>query len=249
MEQMNKTPLECLDPRSKMMMTLCISTLAIAFSRPVVLFGILLFCLLILLAGKAPVKLFLQKIRALLYLILFLFIIQCVFVREGEPLLQIDSLIIITRLGMEIALSVVLRLLILVFSGMILASGQVRDYLLALVQCRVPYELAFMVMMVIRFIPLLRQDAQDVFYAAQMRGTELEKVPFQKKLSILLRLLLPIAAGALERVRIMSIAMETRMFRAYSGRTYHRILTLSNFDKTILLLFPVCTLAAGLLLG
>lgn len=233
--------LKLLDPRSKLMMMLCLSTPAIFFTRIPVLLGILLFCLLLLLAGGAPVGLFLRRIRPLLVLVLMLFVLQCAFIRSGEPLFSIGGLPIVTRDGMEMAVCVILRMLVVIFSAMLLASGQTRDYLLALTQCHVPYEIAFMVMAAVHFIPLLRQDAADVFCAAQMRGTELKKIPLRRKIPLGIRLVMPILASAQDRVWHMSIAMEARAFRAFPRRTSHRSLRLGVWDKVVLTLFPAGT--------
>lgn len=236
------TVLQNLDPRSKIMMMFCLSSLALIFTRPVVLLTILFFCLFLLFAGGIPLSAMLSRLKPLLYLLFILFIVQCVFIRGGEPFLSLGSVILITTGGLERALSMVLRLLVLVFSAVLLVSGEVRDYLLALVYCKIPYEIAFMVMTAIHFIPLLSQDAADVFHAVQMRGEELQKIPLRKKPAIISSLLLPILASALTRIRTMSIAMEARAFRAYPQRTYWRGLELKTADKAILFLFPLCSL-------
>ncbi len=245
---MNKTILQILDPRTKMMMMLCLSSLSVLFARPIILLGILFLCLLLLFAGGTPIHTILPRIKPLFYLMLTLFVIQCAFVRSGEPLLCIGSLVFIAKDGLDMALSMILRLMILTFSAMLLASGETRDYLLALVHCKIPYEISFMIMAAIHFIPLLHRDAQDVFCAVQMRGEELKKIPVKRKLAITVSLLLPIVASALDRIRTMSIAMEARAFRAYPQRTYWRTLELKVVDKAILLLFPFCTIVVAILL-
>lgn len=242
------TALQNLDPRSRMMMVFCLSTLAVIFAGPLILFSLLLFCLLLLLAGGISLPTLLPRLRPLLCLLFILFIVQCAFVRSGEPLLKLGSFTLITAGGLERALGMVLRLLILVFSAALLISGEVRDYLLALIYCRIPYEIAFMVMAAVHFIPLLHQDAAAVFYAVQMRGEELKKIPLRKKLAITAGLLLPVLASALARIRTMSIAMEARAFRAYPQRTYWRGLDLKAADKAILILFPSCSLLAAVCL-
>lgn len=148
----------------------------------------------------------------------------------------------ITSGGIELACILSLRLFILAFSALLLLTGGVRDYLLALVQMKIPYEIAFMTMASVHFIPILREEALNVFYAIQLRGCELQKASWRKKLHTYLEICLPILVGALKRTRAMALAMEARAFRAYPKRTYLRRLVLKKNDKAILVAVPVITL-------
>jgi energy-coupling factor transport system permease protein len=42
---------------------------------------------------------------------------------------------------------------------------------------RIPYEIAFMVSVAIRFLPLLTDEIKNVVTAVQLRGIELDKIP------------------------------------------------------------------------
>ena len=121
---MSKAALQSLDPRSKMMMMFCLSTLAIFFARPSILLAVLLFCLFLLFICRIPLLTLTSRIKPLLCLMLTLFIIQCAFVRSGEPLLSLGSFVLITAGGLDRALSMVLRLMILVCSAILLVSGR-----------------------------------------------------------------------------------------------------------------------------
>ena len=245
---MKKITLYDLDPRCKMMMMLCISSLALAFLRPLVLLGILVFTWVILIIGRAELKQFIRQIKPLFYMIISLFIIQCLFTTNGNALLKVGEVTIVTDYGFNMALCVILRLLIITFSALILASGDARDYLLGLVQMKIPYEIAFMVMIAIHFFPILQQEAKDISYAMQMRGTELSKGPLKKRLSSYKSMALPVLSGALRRAQSMSMAMEARAFRLYPTRTYLRKLKLSKVDKTFLILFSCISVFVFILL-
>jgi energy-coupling factor transport system permease protein len=230
------------DPRCKMMLMACLSTLAMVWAEGWFLLGLLVFTCLLLLLGGAELSGAVRQVKEILGLILSLFIIQCFFTRSGEPWLVIEGFSLITSGGIELACVLSLRLLILVFSALILLTGEMRDYLLALVQMKIPYEIAFMTMASVHFLPLLREEALNVFYAVQLRGTELKKTSCRKKIQIYLHICLPILVGALNRAKAMALAMEIRAFRAYPKRTYLRRLTLKKNDKAILAIFPAITL-------
>lgn len=232
------------DPRPKMLLVLCISTLAVVWHDPVWLAGLLGSTVLVLMLGRVDPRSAARQVRGVLAAIAVLFIVQCVFVRSGDPLLSAGGVTLVTVDGVSVALGVSLRLLIVVCSALILLTGEARDYLLALVQCKVPYELAFMVMTAVHFLPILRGEAMDVYHAVQMRGTEIAKAGLGDKLRVYTRITLPIVAGAIKRAEQVSIAMEARAFRATPRRTFMRRLRLAPRDVASLIAVPLLAAAA-----
>ena len=231
--------LRSLDPRPKMMILICISSSAMMTADIRILFALTLFTLLILLAGGVRFRDIVRQAKSAVNLVAFLFILQCLFNRTGKALLLFSGFTLVTDTGFLTAAMLSLRLLIIILSALILMTGEARDYLLALIQCGMPYELAFMVMLAIRFFPILREEAFNVYYSVQLRGTEIEKASLPARLSAYSRLCLPILVAALERAKTMSIAMEAKCFRAFPERTYMRRLTLAARDKICLVIFPV----------
>ena len=219
-----------LDPRSKLLMVICISTLAMVHRDPLWLLFLLLFSILMLLLVSSDVKKGMQPLRKILPLLALLFLVQCIFTRHGEPLLTAYGIGIVTDVGFNTGLEVMLRIMIIVVSAMILLSSSEGDFLLALVQWKVPYEIAFMVMAGLRFLPLLREEALNVYYAVQMRGTELQKIPIGQKLKLYTLIMLPILSGAIYRAEQTAMAMEARAFRAFPQRTYMKKLRLKKID-------------------
>lgn len=231
--------LSLLDARVKLVMLFLLSTASVAASRPAMLLAVLGLTIAIILAGGADLKRGFGAIRGMLGLICLLFVAQCIFNRRGAALLTIGPLAIITREGLRTAVLVTLRLFIILLSAVIVLTGESRDYLLALTQWRVPYEIAFMVLIALRFIPLLRQEAQDVLCAVQMRGTKLKNTGLRKKAAVYISVMLPIVTGALRRSEQLSIAMEARAFRALPGRTSMRRLTMRGGDWAYLTVFII----------
>ncbi len=219
-----------LDLRSKLLMVICISALAVVYQKPLWLVFLLLFSILMLYLVGSDLKRASQTLRKILPLLAVLFLVQCIFTRAGVPLLTVYGIKIITDVGLNMGLAVMLRVIIIIISAMVLLSSQERDFLLALVQWRIPYEIAFMVMVGLHFLPLLREEALNVYYAAQMRGTELQKISVVQKLKLYTLIMLPIISGAIHRAEQMAVAMEARAFRALPQRTYMRKLRLKKLD-------------------
>ncbi len=213
-----------LDPRTKMMALVSISCAALFTENLLYLTGLLIFSIVFMLAvGVSPAE---QKkqFAAAVGTVLFIFILQALF---GQ-----------WRTGLMLSV----RLLIVIMSAEILMTGKPRDYLLAMVQIRLPYELAYMVILAFHFFPILREEALDVSCSIQLRGTELRKIPLRKKLAAYKRICIPVLAGAVERARDTSAAMEARGFRAYRRRTYMRKLKMKKRDIVLTILLPVMAL-------
>ena len=245
---MNFCNLASFDPRTKMMLMVCLSTLALLKPEPLILPGILAFTVLLLFLGGVRVGDMVRQIKGIFYMIISLFVIQCLFVRTGDPLVTLAGHTLIKTGGLETAAVVCLRFTIFVMSALILLTGESRDYLLALVQMKTPYEIAFMVMAAVHFLPILKEEALDVYYSVQLRGTEIKKAALPAKLKMYGKICLPVLVGAVNRAKRMSIAMEARGFRANPKRTYMRKLHLKAKDVLVILAAPAITAAVFILI-
>ena len=224
--------LALIDARVKLLVMLAISGAALFCPRPAALLGLLLLTLITLFVGGVSPRTCWRQLHSLLPLIGFLFIIQCVFTRSGTPWLSIYGYILITTGGLQTAILVSLRLLIIVTAALLVLTGETRDYLLALTWCKLPYEIAYMVLAALRFLPLLRDEARSVNEAMQMRGCDLKNTSWRKRAQLYLKMLLPIAVGSLERAEQTAVAMEARGFRTYPYRSQWRKLEANGNDLT-----------------
>ena len=218
-----------LDPRTKIVMLFSISGVAMLTTNLWFLVGLLAFTIVVLLVGKVGLSRQKKQFMGIISMLIFLFLIQAIF---GQA-----------YFGAVLCV----RLVIVVMSALILLTGQMRDYLLGMVQWKLPYELAYMVTLAFHFFPILREEALDVYYSIQLRGCELKKTSLKNKLLAFKGMCIPILAGALSRAQDTAIAMEARGFRMYRTRTYMRKLTLKKKDIFLMILFPV--LAVGFILG
>ena len=210
-----------LDPRTKMVIVISISTAVMLITDIKWLCILLMVVAAGMLAGGIRFSQMKKQIQGALKMILFLFLLQLLF-------RQVD-------LGILLCL----RLLILILSAIILLTGETRDYLLGLIQWKMPHEIAYMIILALHFFPVLREEALDVYYSMQLRGTEMQKIPIRKKLYLYKRMCIPILSGAMERVQDTSISMEARGFCAYRKRTYMRKLILKKRDWFWMFLVPV----------
>lgn len=236
-----------LDPRTKIVIVICISTLAVIYNTPGKLLALLV---AVLLTGKVlRLKLnfswgFFWKLAPLF---LFLLIIQSIFVRGGEVLLFVGSFPLVTSAGLSQGLSVVLRMIVIISSALFLATSTSREIVLGLVQWKVPYEIAFMFSMALYFLPGFREEFINLVTAVQLRGVAFKRVPWRQKIALCRQLLFPVVYGAVLKAKQMAVAMEARGFRAYPQRTYLSRLQFSGRDYALMVVFPVgtCLLIIG----
>lgn len=233
--------LDQLDARVKLLVLVCLSSMAVVFRKPVFLAFLLIISGCVLLFGGVSLGEALGKVKGALGLIASLFLLQCIFNRRGSPLMVIGSFPLVTDAGLEAAVTVCLRLLILLLTAMIMVTGQRRQYIMALSQLGLPYEISFMVMAALRFLPLLKEEAQDVLTAMEMRGAQLSSGSITARLKLYLSACLPIVAGAINRSQKMAAAMEARTFRAMPQRTSMNRLTMKTGDWCYMAAFFVLT--------
>ncbi|MTI94396.1 MAG: energy-coupling factor transporter transmembrane protein EcfT [Firmicutes bacterium] len=223
-----------LDPRSVLTFVLVVTSLAIYLNQVFWLGGLFLFVLILLALGRVQYMRLLRRARRFAPLLLGLLVIQSLAHSGGSVLVQIGDFRLLTVEGVWAAFSVLLRLLIIVGAVMLLNRKDPQQIAMGLIKWKVPYELAFMVLLAMRFLPVLTEEFQDALTAVQLRGVELANIPLGQKLRIYNYILLPVVAGAVLRARRVATAMEARAFRAYPRRTYLEPPILRTVDYLII---------------
>lgn len=224
------------DTRVKMALMLVISTLSVVSRQPIRLACLLAFSALLLALGGVSWRQMWPRLRGACKLMLSVAVLQLLFNRSGDALLRVGGIAILTRGGCTMALATALRLMTVLLCAALVMTGDIRDYLLGLSQWHVPYEIVFMLLAGLRFLPALREESRDVLYAVQMRGVDLKRLPLRGRLRVYLRVMAPIVARTVQRSEQMAIAMEARAFRAMDRRTAMRTLRMHRGDWLLLAL-------------
>lgn len=223
-----------LDPRTKLVMVLIISTLAIIYNDLLNLLALLILATIIAIAMKSDLISILKRIKKLLLLMIAIAFVQSISSKTGNIVLSIGGFILITDFGLIKALEFILRIGIIIISSVIITTSNSREIVQGLVQMKVPYEIAFMVSIAIRFLPIFRDEMVDKVVALQLRGVDLRKINFKEKIKIYKYLLLPITTNSILKAKELSIAMEMRGFRAYPQRTSFLVLKMRMMDYIII---------------
>ncbi|MDR1949916.1 MAG: energy-coupling factor transporter transmembrane protein EcfT [Spirochaetaceae bacterium] len=101
----------------------------------------------------------------------------------------------------------------------------------------VPYTIAYAVSLALRYIPDVQRDYENISQAQQARGIELSrKVSWVKRLRGAAAILLPLVFSSLDRIDVVSHAMELRSFGKYKRRTWYAARPFTAADVLVLIL-------------
>ncbi|MCG8481938.1 MAG: energy-coupling factor transporter transmembrane protein EcfT [Clostridia bacterium] len=236
-----------LDARTKLVIVMALSSLSILITNLIWL--AIIFFVSMAAAFMLNVNFYkiLKRLKRIFHVILILVVVQSIFTRGGEPILSIGSITIVSDLGLQMAGQFALRVGIIISSATILTTSSYREIVQGLVQWKMPYEIAFMVSVAIRFLPTFTEEFKDAVVALQLRGIEFEKIPLSKKIKVYSYLFFPVVSNAVLKAQELSMAMETRAFRAYPVRTSYMVLKMKPMDYAMITLSLILTISAMLL--
>ena len=222
-----------LDPRTKLIIVMSISSLSVFIREPKYLIAILVIALFVSKMMKSEIFMILKKLRRILSLFMAMVLIQSLFIKGGNPIIALGEITLLTDVGILRALEFLIRISIILLSASILMTSSSRELLQGLIEWRIPYEIAFMVSVGIRFLPLLREEIEDTLTAVQLRGIDMEKLTLKEKIHLYSNIFTPVVTGAILKSQSLSIAMEARGFRAYNHRTSYLKLRMKARDYLI----------------
>jgi energy-coupling factor transport system permease protein len=226
-----------LDPRTVILANTAATLVGLFVRDIIVLLGafgcIVAFAALL---GANPVRAVI-KLRRFLVIIIAAALLQSIFVRAGTVLIQAGDFVLLTSGGIAGGALVLLRMGILLTSGAAIASCGTRRNIQALIQLKLPYEIAFRVCIGIHFIPLMMQEMQDSITAVQLRGIDLKNIAARKRVKVYTYIFLPAAGSAIIKAQDLAASIELRGFRAYPKRTSLTVLRMRILDYVISALF------------
>ncbi|HHT83718.1 MAG: energy-coupling factor transporter transmembrane component T family protein [Christensenellales bacterium] len=178
----------------------------------------------------------LKRLRFLISLIIFVTLLQSLAVKGGRVIVGIGKVHILTVTGLIKGGEFALRMGTVVLSSMIALSAEGREMTDALIQLKLPYEFAFMTNIALRFIPVFREEFINRLNALAMRGIDIKKLAFKKKIKAYSYIISPAVSGSIIKSRQLAAAMEAKAFGAYNKRTMLRELKLNFIDYFVIIM-------------
>lgn len=233
-----------LDPRTKILLMILLMVTIFwnvgEFLRfPVyIILTILIYVLLRI--SSIKVKTILKSLKPMLFMMLFLFIINMFVYQEGYPLFTIpvveftlyleaitQTLFIIIRLALMLAVTTILTT---TTKPLDMTYG-LEWYMSPLKVIKFPaHEIAMTISIALRFIPTILEETQRIIKAQKSRGVDLEEGTLKEKINAIISLLIPLLISSFQRSEELSDAMEARGYDPSAKRTRYRILKFSLLD-------------------
>ena len=233
------------DPRVIFALVFMMSAYAVIIREDVIaVFALLVLTFLFAFLMDVGLGKLLSRLKRLLQIMLFVTVLRSFFTQTGIVIIGIGDFPLITTGGIAAGLLVAFRLIIFIVGASMFTVYPVRALIQAMVQLKLPYEIAYMVSIGVRFLPQLTEQFRDSLTALQLRGVVMEELKLQKRLSLYTYLLLPAIVSGMQQAKELSMSMEMRAFRAMSTRTSYFRLNLTVRD--VFLLLGVLILAAAI---
>ena len=226
-----------LDPRVKLVGTLTFLISLFLFNNLIGYVVAGLFLATMIKVSKVPFSFIVRGLRTIVILMLFTVVFN-LFLTDGTVLWQ-WKFIKITREGIETAVFMALRLTFLIIGSSIMTltttPNQLTDGLERLLSplkvIKVPvHEIAMMMSIALRFIPILMEETDKIMKAQIARGADFESGNLIQKVKSMIPLLVPLFVSAFRRANDLAMAMEARCYHGGEGRTQMKPLIYKKND-------------------
>jgi energy-coupling factor transport system permease protein len=156
-----------------------------------------------------------------------------------------DITIRITQEGLDMGLKMSARLILLVLSTSLLTlttspiqlTDALENILTPLKIFKVPaHELAMMMTIALRFIPVLGEETERIINAQRSRGAAFGRGGIVAKSKSLIPILVPLFVHAFKHAEDLAAAMESRCYRGGKGRSRLRQLKITRLDAAAMLI-------------
>ena len=253
------SPLHRLDPRVKLVgvVTYIAALFIVTGLAGYAAAAAFLACMIAL--SHVPFRYMVRGMRAIAFLLLITVAFN-LFLTPGTPVLRIWKLTV-TEEGVFFAARMAARLILLVLGCSLLTltttpnalTDGMEKLLRPLTRLHVPvHEIAMMMSIALRFIPILMEETDRIMKAQTARGADFDGGGLMKKIKSLIPLLVPLFISAFRRANDLAMAMEARCYRGGEGRTKMKPLVYRRRDRVaygVLVLFLAVCIASRALTG
>lgn len=227
-----------LDPRTKIFGMLAIMVALFFVNNWIGLVYAAVVVFAVLFASQVPLKFYIRGVKPLRWILLFTAAVQ-IFLTPGEIIWQ-WGIVHITAEGVRLAIFMCVRLVLLVMTTSVLTltttpivlTDAVENLLSPFKRIGVPaHELAMMMTIALRFIPLLADETEKIMAAQKARGAAFDEGGLMDRARALLPILVPLFLSAINRASELAMAMEARCYHGGEGRTRLHELHYENRDR------------------
>lgn len=222
-----KSVLHRLDPRVKLVSTLLYLISLFLFKSISGYLVATAFLILIIRLSKVPFRHIVKGLKPIVMLLMITVLFNLFLTRDGEVLFH-AWIFTITEGGLRTAVFMAVRLIYLIIGSSLMTftttpnelTDGIEDLLFPLNKVRVPvHEVAMMMSIALRFIPILLEETDKIMKAQIARGADLESGNMIQRAKSMIPILIPLFVSAFRRANDLAMAMEARCYRGGEGRT------------------------------
>lgn len=235
-----------LDPRVKLVGTFAFIISLFIFNTMYGYLFVALTLVAIIKLSKVPFGFIVKGLKAIVVLLLFTSFFN-LFFTPGDPVWT-WNFITLTDKGINNAIFFSIRLILLIIGTSLMTftttPNQLTDGLekgmKPLNRIKVPvHEIAMMMSIALRFIPILLEETDKIMKAQMARGADFETGGIIKKAKSMIPILVPLFVSAFRRANDLAMAMEARCYRGGDGRTKMKPLRYQSRDYIAYITFLV----------
>lgn len=215
-----------LDPRVKLFGTLLFIISLFIVNNFLGYVFVTIFLGILIILSKVPLKYILKGLKVIIILLLISVIFN-LFLTPGEVMIKF-WIFKITDTGIRTAAFLSIRLIYIIVGSSIMTLTTTPNNLTdgfekalnPLNKIRVPiHEMAMMISIALRFIPILMEETDKIMKAQLARGADFEQGNIIKRAKSLVPILIPLFISSFRRATDLAVAMEARCYKGGEGRT------------------------------
>lgn len=233
-----QSPVHRLDPRVKIICTL-IFLVSLFVQNSLLGYAVAtIFLMIVIKASQVPLKFMLKGLKAIVILLLFTVVMNLFLTKGGETLVHF-WIFTITEQGLRVSVFMAIRLIYLIVGSSLMTltttpnslTDGIESVLKPLNKINVPvHEIAMMMSIALRFIPILLEETDKIMKAQIARGADLESGNIIQKTKAMVPILVPLFVSAFRRANDLAMAMEARCYCGGEGRTKMKPLVYEKRD-------------------
>lgn len=231
-----------MDPRAKilamMIMLVCLfinaGFIGYAFLSAVIL------CVVFM--AKMTLSFVWKAMKPMLFMLFFLFVLNIFVIKTGPVILTLGTFSIYLDALTQTLYIVVRLMLMIIVTTCLTATTKPLDLTLGIEELLKPFrkvgvpahEIAMMISIALRFIPLLIEETERIMKAQASRGVDLKEGPIKERIMAILSLIVPLFVSAFQKAEDLSNAMEARGYAPGEKRTRYKQLKLKSRDYALM---------------
>ena len=251
-----KSVVHRLDPRVKLICTLLYLISLFLFSSIPGYLVATVFLICVIHISKVPFSYIVKGLKPVIMLLMITVLFNLFLTRQGNVLFH-AWIFTITEGGLRTAVYMAIRLVYLIIGSSLMTftttpnelTDGIEAVLHPLNKIHVPvHEIAMMMSIALRFIPILLEETDKIMKAQLARGADFESGNILQRAKSMVPILVPLFVSAFRRANDLAMAMEARCYRGGDGRTKMKPLRYKSRDYAayiIVIAYVVAVVAIG----